>query len=116
MAEKQQLCVQCKKNPRKKASNGKIRKRCQPCLTKGLTYWKQRKAREDAFGKKDTGDKKRYKKRVPVPAILMAGMVADLEQFINNIPTMSATDYLEERENLIKGIIVRGGKLNGSET
>lgn len=73
-------------------------------------------ARRDAFGNKDTmpSEIRRYKKKLPVASLQMAGMVNDLERFIGNMKMMSAVDYLEAREDLIMSIIKRGGKLNGS--
>lgn len=73
------------------------------------------KARREAFGGKDTlVEPRKYKKRVPIASLQMAGMVNDLERFIGNLGMMSATDYLEAREELIMSIIKRGGKLNGN--
>ena len=77
-----------------------------------------REGRKDRFGEFDeipTGIiKRKYKKRLPIASLQMAGMVNDLERFMGNMGIMSATDYLEAREELIMSIIKRGGKLNGS--
>ena len=76
-------------------------------------YHANKNARKDAFSKKDTGTgKRKYKRRRPIASLQMAGMINDLERFIGNLSMMSATDYLEAREELIVGIIKRGGSLN----
>ncbi len=76
----------------------------------------QRDARKATFANQDTEylAKRKYKKRMPIASLQMSGMVHDLERFIANLSTMSATDYLEMREDLIISIIKRGGKLYGN--
>jgi len=71
----------------------------------------EREGRKKAFGAKDTEyiAKRKYTRRAPIASVQMAGAVADLERFIGNLSTMSATDYLEAREELIRSIIRRGG-------
>ena len=69
-----------------------------------------RKARKEAFEGKDQPPKRSYKKRVVVAEVQMQGMVNELELFIAKLPTMTATEYLEARANLIKNILNRGRK------
>lgn len=72
----------------------------------------QSQARRAAFGLKDTEamPRRHYRKHIPVSPVQMAGMVADLENFIHGVRMMNALDYLEAREELIINIIKRGGK------
>jgi hypothetical protein len=76
----------------------------------------QRDARKATMAKQDSEPlvtRGKYKKRVPVAPIQMAGMVNDLERFIANMKIMSAHEYLEAREELIISIIKRGVNVNG---
>ena len=68
-------------------------------------------ARREAFGKKDTGVRGTYKKKVPIASIQMSGMINDLERFIAGLDNMTARDYLEARTELILSIIKRGAKV-----
>ena len=85
---------------------------CAKCLEKNRVYWRRKKAeqlaRVKAFGKKDTGEKRKYTKRVPLSPVQMQGMINELELFIRNLPHMKASEYLEARENVIKNILLRG--------
>lgn len=141
---KQFLCSQCLRYPR-----AAHRYECQRCINtnqrsnmrKGkplsdeqklkisqamLKAHANRKARKEAFGKRDTlsnediqrdateminsPGRKKYTRKIPVNPVQMAGMVNDLESFISGIDNMTARQYLEERRQLIVGIILRGGK------
>ena len=116
-ADRENNCKRCGKKPR---FEGKML--CADCGEKAREAWRRKyaktkalkNARKEAFASKDTGIGKRtYKKRMPIASLQMAGMVNDLERFIGNLKMMSATDYLEAREELIKSIIRRGGN-NGN--
>lgn len=101
----------------KPAVEGK--KSCQACLEKGRKHYYRKKARNEArkqaFASKDTEyvAKRKYTKRADITSVQMAGAVYDLESFISKLGSMSAADYLEARESLIRSIIRRGGK-NGN--
>lgn len=73
-----------------------------------------KKGREQAFAKKDVAPKRKYTRHVELTPVQMQGMVNELEMFIATLPNMTASEYLEAREVLIKNIVLRGGKTNGS--
>jgi len=75
---------------------------------KNKKAWALRKAREEAFAKKDTPMKRAYKRHMDVTPVQMQSMVTELEAFILRIPKMKASEYLEARETLIKTILLRG--------
>ena len=119
-ADRENLCKRCGKAPRE---GGNVT--CASCSEKNREAWRkkyskkraEKLAREKAFGKQDTDlTKRKYTKRVPITPVQMAGAVADLENFIGSLSTMSATDYLDARRELINSIIRRGGKDGNSTT
>ena len=96
------------------------RKGCEQCLAKGRDAWRKKKAnqraRAKAFGNKDTGEKRKYTKRVKTAPVQMQGMINELEMFIANLPRMTASEYLEAREQLIKSILIRGNDGNKAKS
>lgn len=65
--------------------------------------------RKEAFAKEDkVVPKRKYKTASWISPVRMMGMVNELELFISNLPDMSASAYIEGRENLIKSILKRG--------
>lgn len=104
-----EMCKSCGKRP--KAEN---RQKCEQCLEKQRVYWrkkyKMKKARKKALGAKDEVPKRKYTRHVKITPMQMQSMVSELELFISRLSSMSAAEYLEERENLIKNILLRGGK------
>ena len=75
----------------------------------------RKEGRKKAFEKKDEElmskiPKRKYKRKVSASPVQMQAMVAELEAFISKLPEMTASEYLEKRELLIKNILIRGGK------
>lgn len=110
MTKSTNMCVQCNKHPREEG-----KKRCPSCLAKGRAQWYKRKARVkarlEALGSKDEGEPRevrKYTRRVDINPIKLQSMVNELELFITKLPSMTAKEYLEEREMLIKSIIIKG--------
>ena len=110
-------CTKCFKRP---AEEGKAY--CNHCLKYDKKRYNKSKkrvlsqahkdaiaeGRRNAFAKKDKGEKRTYTKRIGVSPMQMQGMINELEMFISKLSKMTASEYLEGRENLIKNILLRG--------
>jgi len=75
----------------------------------------RKEGRKKAFEKKDDEllskiPKRKYEHRISTAPVQMQSMIAELEMFIAKLPQMTAAEYLEKRELLIKNILIRGGK------
>lgn len=105
--DRENLCAQCGQHPR-----FEDRVSCEGCLKKdriqGRKKYASKKARREALAGKDELPTRKYTRRVDASPIQIQSMVNELELFIGNLKSMSASEYLEERENLIKTILLKG--------
>lgn len=111
--------VMCTKCLKEETREGK--KTCATCAQKAREYWHKTakfskvraariaKGRKKALASKDAGEKRAYVKKTPtISPLVMRNMISELEWFISRLPVMSAQEYLEGRETLIKTILIKG--------
>lgn len=95
-----------------KAPKEENRSMCEPCLEQSRAWARKKyhakKGRKKAFANKDEVPKRSYNRRVHTAPIQMQSMINELEMFIAKLPTMTASEYLEARVNLINSILIRG--------
>jgi len=69
------------------------------------------KGREKAFAKLDKGldePKRSYTRKETISPLIKQRLIIELEQFISELPLMTAQDYLKKREQLIVKILRKG--------